>query len=373
MNTEKHLSQIAQIERYLLGEMEGEELEMFKQRLEQDPELQKEVQKYRFLIEQLDKLRLRKKIEKAVRNSGQSPKNFLSVPLKFWLIAASLILCTGIFVYRLFLTPTNPPIAIHIGTQQTTADTGELLIPNTDSENSPIAFIKASDSTDQTTPQTNTEQTTTSKTNPKDILKPTDILKPIQNNPKENLPLREQLASNNGTGENMHETNIRAIPDSKRAEFLNEFYRYPKEEGTLNLWQEEYKEYVQKHPTTIQNDTVLTLIEQLFRQRKMSDYKLKLKNLSNADPNNFAIKYYLAHSYLTDLEPEKALPYLEEICNAKSIFSFTSNAQWNRAFCYTFTNPVKAKALLTDLSQNFKHPYSAQAHKLLGRLYAPKN
>jgi anti-sigma factor RsiW len=44
MNSENHNPKIVQIERYLMGEMQDEELKTFKQRLAQDPELQNEVQ-----------------------------------------------------------------------------------------------------------------------------------------------------------------------------------------------------------------------------------------------------------------------------------------------------------------------------------------
>jgi hypothetical protein len=58
----------------------------------------------------------------------------------------------------------------------------------------------------------------------------------------------------------------------------------------------------------MQTDTVLMLIEQLYQTTEIDAayYKLKLINLSKADPNNFAIKYYLAHGYLTALGTRKS-------------------------------------------------------------------
>ena len=307
MNSENHNPKIEQIERYLMGEMQGEELKTFKQRLAQDPELQNEVQQYNQLIEQLDRLRLRKKVEQAVGNSGQDPKTYLGFPIKTWLIAASLLLCSGTLFYRLFLMPAPAPIAAnHLPQQQ-------------------------------------------------------------------NLPPNKQLAGNLSTDDDAQVTNIRSMPDDEKSKLLNDFYQYPKNMASLNNWKEAYKEYAGNHATTLQTDTVLMLIEQLYKQQKSSRYLKNFINLSKADTNNFAIKYYLAHSYLTASEPEKALPLLDDICNAATTFSFTPNAQWNRALCYTFTNPHKAKELLKNLSENVKHPYSAQAHRLLGRLYAPEN
>ncbi|PSJ73816.1 hypothetical protein C7N43_27270 [Sphingobacteriales bacterium UPWRP_1] len=381
MNSENHNPRIVQIERYLMGEMQAEELKTFKQRLAQDPELQNEVQQYSQLIEQLDRLRLRKKVEQAVLNSGQDPKIYFGFPIKTWLIAASLLLCSAVFVYRLFLMPAPAPVAAnHLPQQQKSADTNANLewtegddtgcnteikeLPNADRNN--IAETKAN--------KTAIPELTKSK-DPKPTETVNQKIETVQNRtqPQQDPPPTKQIAGNLHTDEDAPIMNIRAMPDDEKSKLLNDFYQYPKNMASLNNWKETYKEYAQTHATTLQTDTVLMLIAQLYKQQKSSRYLLKLNNLSKADPNNFAIKYYLAHSYLTASEPEKALPLLDDICNAAATFSFTPDAQWNQALCYTFTSPHKAKELLTNLSQNLKHPYSAQAHRLLGRLYAPEN
>ncbi len=388
MNSENHNPKIEQIERYLMGEMQGEELKTFKQRLAQDPELQNEVQQYNQLIEQLDRLRLRKKVEQAVGNSGQDPKTYLGFPIKTWLIAASLLLCSGAPFYRLFLIPAPAPIATnHLPQQQTSANTNtnlewttnanlEWTAGNDTGYNTEITELP--DAADKETTQKNDNDTPKPVITKPDAPKPDKTLNPPietkQHIPQQqNPPPNKQFAGNLDTDEDTPITNIRSMPDDKKSKLLNDFYQYPKNMASLNNWKEAYKEYAGNHATTLQTDTVLMLIEQLYKQQKSSRYLKNFINLSKADTNNFAIKYYLAHSYLTASEPEKALPLLDDICNAATTFSFTPNAQWNRALCYTFTNPHKAKELLKNLSENVKHPYSAQAHRLLGRLYAPEN
>jgi hypothetical protein len=83
------------------------------------PNYRTKYKQYNQLIEQLDHLRLRKKVEQAVGNSGQDPKTYLGFPMKTWLIAASLLLCSGTLFYRLFLMPAPAPIAAnHLPQQQ---------------------------------------------------------------------------------------------------------------------------------------------------------------------------------------------------------------------------------------------------------------
>lgn len=379
MNSEINNPLIAQIERYLLGEMQGEELQKFQKRITEDPELQKEVQQYRQLIEQLDRLRLLKKIEKAVRNSGQAPKTFLSIPLKTWLVAASILLGTGAIVFRLFLMPANPPIVNQEVIQQTKSDTGEVKVPATTTEYGHIAFVEKPDSTVKATTQVKSIKTTKPKVKNNEPLKTAEITNPPKEQtptippPQNTPPQKEQIADNlTKDAGNENYTNVRAGATDDASKLLKEFYLYPKNMAPLPKWQEAYKEYTQQHPTQLAADTVLTLIEQMHKQQGASNYLQKLNKLSKADPNNFAIKYYLAHSYLTEAKPEKALPYLEDICNAKAAFSFTPDAQWLRALSYVFTNPTKAKELLSVLTEDYKHPYSKDAFKLAGRIFPPE-
>lgn len=116
-----------QIERYLLGELSGDALTQFEKALQTDTALQVSVARHRELLERLEALRLRKKVQQALATEDVLPAK---KPLFFshnfiWAAAACVFLC---LVAWWFVTPKNPENVVNIA---------EKPLPPTDSASAP--------------------------------------------------------------------------------------------------------------------------------------------------------------------------------------------------------------------------------------------
>ncbi|MGB3344662.1 MAG: tetratricopeptide repeat protein [Aequorivita sp.] len=94
-----------QIDQYLLGHLEGDELRSFKKRLEQDPEFSKTVAEQRLLIEGIGEFHLKKQLDRY--HSQMELENVNKKPLAIWLaIAASVVILIGISFWAISDTET---------------------------------------------------------------------------------------------------------------------------------------------------------------------------------------------------------------------------------------------------------------------------
>ncbi len=384
----------AQIERYLLGEMEREELKTFQQRINQDLDLQQEVQAYSRLYEQLDNLRLQEKVKRAIADNGINNKKFFNIPLSVWLVAATLLLGTGAFMYKLFLTPQEPKIVLikpdtdslwgNIPNDEAIAY--RILIADTDSlwgqygnihliENLPINSDTADGFTNilpnpkepqrqsptkPTLPlQKNNPPAQTATTTPsKPIIQPDEPQLIAGNAPKITTdPKADNTATYSRAG------------GMDTANFLDKYYLLPKQIAKLDKWKAEYNEYVKLHRTTIDLTNVHNLLEQLYNES--NGIIERLTKLNTQDAGNLAIKYYIAHAYLIKGNTKGAIPHLETIVNKKNTYSFTKYAQYFLALCYIMEQKdEEAKVLLCKLHNNENIPRPIT--KVLSQILADK-
>lgn len=363
MNTNEEYSLEAQIERYLLGEMEKEELKAFKERINQDPDLQKEIEAYSLLFEQLDNLRLQEKVKRAIANNDNQAKKFFNIPLSVWLVAATLLLGTGAVMYKLFLTPQEPKIVLikpdkDSSSLQTTRHLGLVEnIPNSSDTMSKTNGLSANPNEpvkQTTTPSLSYRPPKTPKQKTTATISPTPTRQT-----EEPLTESESLAVNLPTTKlpTEEESNLYTrAANSGATQYVDRYYMLPKIIAkSVSRWQEEYEAYSRLNPSTIDKSVVFDLLVQLHDE--VDACRNQFIELSKQDPNNLAIKYYIAHAYLIRNEAATAQSYLQDVANSNQTYSFTPYAQFFLALCYLDQNRQNdAIPILCSLNQQEETP-----------------
>lgn len=117
-----------QTEQYLLGELTGDELEAFEKALQEDPLLAQSVAQHREMMQRLDALRLRKKVQSALTNPIDKPTRGYTTRI-FATIAALLILLAVAFWFFLRPGPTTE-FEQKKSLETTPIDTAKTVTPN---------------------------------------------------------------------------------------------------------------------------------------------------------------------------------------------------------------------------------------------------